>query len=880
MKQKLLWVDDCPPHLEYRRALLERLLPMLRRSADHTVTRLSARPTSFGPRPWLGWVKESFPPVGIPRTDRLQMAIGEASPTIVVTLSDAKTIAPYACLLHGHGATWVAVQPHCGLPLSDEERMVANMADAVVCTTEASRDAITSAHVQTPTRVAPWPFDAATVEPLDDADELRDRAGLNGEFTIGSRAVGREAREFVASLRSMEAETSLLLGVGNRADADLDGCANCHVVPLPRGAGESATRKRSEFYSLCDVYVRGTLTDGVAAGVLEAMAAGLPVIAPDVPVLRELIGDSGMLTKSVEEVVEGLNALREEPALRRKLGEAARARAEEVAARSVVGEWRRGLLQGATLRLPRPSVMIVSLMVWGATGGGQRPQKLAEAMARRGLGVVHVQEWVSPPTALPPGVATLGYTDAMPGGLLGDPGKATFDEFWRRLDDLCPTRPSVAIICGPSIATLALAKELRRQDMPIVYDVLDDWEEFDRLPGHRWYSKAAETELVDLADKITVVSPILAEKFSQAGAVVSPNALDWDTVTAPRGTSRPADMPRRGAMTIGYIGSLSGEWHDWDTVREVALAKPRWRIVLIGPDPSFLPSNLVELSNVTALHAKPHSEVPRYIDCFDVGIIPFKHDALSKAVSPIKAYDYLARGCPVVSSPMSGVEDMPNVLVAASVDEWIQAIHAASKIDRTPLTHWLSRNTWDARIDDFALGERFAPNASRVPSSMRQRFRSAHRRPDQTRMRVDWQMSGACDYACPYCTADRSYHKMAAKRTLRDMQAAWTRFNHEHGPCQVTVSGLEPMCGQKNVRMLAWLSQENMLEIRTNLSFPSACLKGFKRPENVLFEASYHASGGVSVGAFIRKIDAVREMGFDVARASAVCYPPSTAESG
>ncbi|HJN16151.1 MAG TPA: hypothetical protein QGH10_11690, partial [Armatimonadota bacterium] len=202
------------------------------------------------------------------------------------------------------------------------------------------------------------------------------------------------------------------------------------------------------------------------------------------------------------------------------------------------------------------------------------------------------------------------------------------------------------------------------------------------------------------------------------------------------------------------------------------------------------------------------------------------------------------------------------------------------KIDRTPLTHWLSRNTWDARIDDFALGERFAPNASRVPSSMRQRFRSAHRRPDQTRMRVDWQMSGACDYACPYCTADRSYHKMAAKRTLRDMQAAWTRFNHEHGPCQVTVSGLEPMCGQKNVRMLAWLSQENMLEIRTNLSFPSACLKGFKRPENVLFEASYHASGGVSVGAFIRKIDAVREMGFDVARASAVCYPPSTAESG
>jgi len=106
------------------------------------------------------------------------------------------------------------------------------------------------------------------------------------------------------------------------------------------------------------------------------------------------------------------------------------------------------------------------------------------------------------------------------------------------------------------------------------------------------------------------------------------------------------------------------------------------------------------------------------------------------------------------------------------------------------------------------------------------------------------------------------------------MLEAWERFNAEHGPCQISVSGLEPMFGDKSIGVLARLSEQTVLDINTNLAFPPAVLKRFERPEHVFFSASFHPAAGVSAPAFIEKIRQVEIEGFTVTGASVVGHPP------
>jgi len=590
--------------------------------------------------------------------------------------------------------------------------------------------------------------------------------------------------------------------------------------------------------------------------------------------MRELLGDAGILAQTAEDVADALTRLKAEDGLRRDLGRAARRRVMPRTWSRATGAWRELLLDLLGQRLEGPVVAIASLALWGQTGGGQRPQKLAEAFARRGVSALHIQPWESGTGPLPQGVATLPYDEVVTGGLTGEPKRRSFRRFWQRVDELCAERPRLAVISACSPGMVALAQELKRQGIPVAYDVLDDWEAFGKLPGQRWYRRKQERELLELADRVTAGSPALVEKLGPDGIDLSPNAVEWSVVTKPKARTRPADMPRGRGVTVGYVGSLGGAWHDWAAVQHIAQARPEWKVVLIGPDGHRLPSSLTTRSNVHVLPPKPHSEVAAYIDHFDVGLIPFKQDALSDAVSPIKAYDYLARSCPVVSSPMSGLRGLPMVHVARTPRGWVRCIENALKRRRERPTHWLWQNTWDTRVRDLVVGDGLRLDMGGLPEVVRDRFRAALYHPNQTSLRVHWQMSGRCNYNCPYCCADWDFHRKGARWTLKEMQEAWERFNADHGACQIGVSGLEPTYGRKNLQMLAWLSRENVLDIDTNFSFPLSALDRFPHPENVFFPASYHPSSGVKPEAFIRKMLAVRERGFGVVCASLVCYPP------
>jgi hypothetical protein len=86
-----------------------------------------------------------------------------------------------------------------------------------------------------------------------------------------------------------------------------------------------------------------------------------------------------------------------------------------------------------------------------------------------------------------------------------------------------------------------------------------------------------------------------------------------------------------------------------------------------------------------------------------VGIIPFKINKLSAAVDPIKIYEYLALGLPVVSFFMPQIKDYPNTSLANSVEEFVKELNSIvqSNKDYIDLDDWLVQNTWKDRVNQY-----------------------------------------------------------------------------------------------------------------------------------------------------------------------------------
>ncbi|MDO9117199.1 MAG: glycosyltransferase [Nitrospira sp.] len=124
---------------------------------------------------------------------------------------------------------------------------------------------------------------------------------------------------------------------------------------------------------------------------------------------------------------------------------------------------------------------------------------------------------------------------------------------------------------------------------------------------------------------------------------------------AARRSEKPDDLQGINGPIIGYVGALH-EWVDLELIRAVAASLPDFQFVLVGPIVRDV-EVLRGLPNVRFLGQKPHGEVPRYVQYFDVCIIPYVRDAYTETTYPAKLNEYLALGKPVVATPLPELVD-------------------------------------------------------------------------------------------------------------------------------------------------------------------------------------------------------------------------------
>jgi glycosyltransferase involved in cell wall biosynthesis len=136
---------------------------------------------------------------------------------------------------------------------------------------------------------------------------------------------------------------------------------------------------------------------------------------------------------------------------------------------------------------------------------------------------------------------------------------------------------------------------------------------------------------------------------------------------------RPKRMRTIPGPIIGFFGALSA-WLDYELLVMIARQRPDWSLVFIGPVDTDI-SILAGIPNIHLLGKVAYDDLPAYAACFDVGIIPFKANELTRSVNPLKLMEYLSLGIPVVSSYMPEVAKYAEIVsIAHHQEEFLAAI--------------------------------------------------------------------------------------------------------------------------------------------------------------------------------------------------------------
>jgi GT2 family glycosyltransferase/glycosyltransferase involved in cell wall biosynthesis/SAM-dependent methyltransferase len=255
-----------------------------------------------------------------------------------------------------------------------------------------------------------------------------------------------------------------------------------------------------------------------------------------------------------------------------------------------------------------------------------------------------------------------------------------------------------------------LALSLRAEPSSVMnYDCMDDWDTFENLGN---FNRTEEEPLAAECDVLSVTAAKLTEKFAARGLnpVLARNGADFAFFSHAAPLPELAGLPR---PIVGYFGAIA-DWIDLDLVCRVARVRPQYTFVLAGQVFGRDISALKTLPNVRFLGSRPYEQMPALLAAFDVAIIPFLLNQVTHATDPVKLYEYLSQGKPVVATNMSELRAWSDIVYLATGDaefcERLDAAVAENDPDlRAKRIDFARRNSWPARVAvlERAMGQCF-----------------------------------------------------------------------------------------------------------------------------------------------------------------------------
>jgi glycosyltransferase involved in cell wall biosynthesis len=242
-----------------------------------------------------------------------------------------------------------------------------------------------------------------------------------------------------------------------------------------------------------------------------------------------------------------------------------------------------------------------------------------------------------------------------------------------------------------------------------VYDCVDDYvEQAGTDPHRRRLTARADVHASKAAGLVFTTTTPLFERHKRLNPATHlvRNMGDFDHFrpAADRSLAAPetAGLPR---PVVGFAGNFLESKVDFELLERLARARPDWTLLLVGPGHPETQARLDELvrfPNVHWLGPKPYAELPRYTAAFDVGLIPYVANEYTRSCFPLKVFEYLAAGLPVVATGLPELRGLaPEVTLASGAEQTQREIEdALGRLDgehRERRIALAAQNTWDVR---------------------------------------------------------------------------------------------------------------------------------------------------------------------------------------
>lgn len=224
---------------------------------------------------------------------------------------------------------------------------------------------------------------------------------------------------------------------------------------------------------------------------------------------------------------------------------------------------------------------------------------------------------------------------------------------------------------------------------------------------------AAEDRFARRADVVMASAPELVTRMQKLSENVhyAPNVADTRMFAAALEPGPvDAELARCPHPLIVFVGAILAAKIDLELVVAMARLRPEWTFAFVGPigpgDPHTNVDALRGESNIRLLGPRPYELLPDVLRGADAAIVPYRLDGEMRSVFPMKTYEYLAAGLPVVSTPLDTLEDVQEIAKAPDAARFIAALQDALDDDspaaRARRSRGAQSHSWESRLDQIA----------------------------------------------------------------------------------------------------------------------------------------------------------------------------------
>lgn len=247
----------------------------------------------------------------------------------------------------------------------------------------------------------------------------------------------------------------------------------------------------------------------------------------------------------------------------------------------------------------------------------------------------------------------------------------------------------------------------------LVYYVYDETAFYPQNRGIAETIDILDTKLSQTSHLLFASSELQRQKRStyNPNSILIQNTADFDHFNRPQSDilPMPRDLNHIREPIIGCSGFL-GFHIDMDLLLYIANARPEWSLVLLGPDnlkKNNTYASLKSCNNVHFLGQKPYTDLPRYFHFFKVGLMPYDLSTHVTTSFPLRCFEYMACGVPVVSvrlETMAPIRDLVHICdnyeAFVSIIDTLLTTRDESSLKRA--IDLVRNNSWESRVEQIS----------------------------------------------------------------------------------------------------------------------------------------------------------------------------------